>query len=524
MRKLYLLHPFLFALAPAIFLWNYNFSEVFFWEALITLPILIAFGGLVFGAFWLFYRDYNKTAIATSVSLVLALFYQYIFFSPLTFQFMRHRWALLFSATIVAAVAYAVKKTKNDLSILNKILAVVSGAFILLSLVQLAWNSYSNLAHRAPAKFETVAIGAIKEPRDIYYIVLDEYTSPDVLKDVLGFSDDHLVDFLKKKGFYVPKQSRSNYPTTYLSLHSSLNVRYVDEYTGDGAPPRRILTEMTQNHFLKDFLHSYGYRYIHFGAAWTHHFNPYADENINIVYLPQYQEMVWNVSAFAPVAMILSGHGPVGEKLGFLNLDSLDFRLTEWKRIRLQLQELAKIPKRSEGRVFVFAHLLIPHEPYVFDADGNFVTKEEADSRSQKENYLAQVAYISKEVEKLVVQLQKSEPEPIIIIQGDHGHKFPLSNPELLKSEYGLTPEQAAPLITRIFNAYYLPDGGSSLLYDTITPVNSFRIVFNKYFGQKFKLLKDISYTFDTRDSSRLSPIIPGASIMQEPRDVSSIF
>src|SRR3989344_764427 len=187
MRRLYLLHPFLFALAPAIFLWNYNFSEAFLWEALVTLSVLVVFGALSFGAFWFLYRDIHKAAVVSSAFLVFFLFYQYIFFSPLTFQFMRHRWALFLSVVIVAAIAYTVKKARGNLSAFNKILAVVSGVFVSLSLAQLAWNSYVSLTYDAPAKFETVQTGEVSNPRDIYYIILDEYTSPDVLKNVLGF-------------------------------------------------------------------------------------------------------------------------------------------------------------------------------------------------------------------------------------------------------------------------------------------------------------------------------------------------
>lgn len=46
----------------------------------------------------------------------------------------------------------------------------------------------------------------------------------------------------------------------------------------------------------------------------------------------------------------------------------------------------------------------------------------------------------------------------------------------------------------RIFNAYYLPSVGDELLYDSITPVNTFRVIFNSYFDTDFKLLVDRSY------------------------------
>ena len=45
-----------------------------------------------------------------------------------------------------------------------------------------------------------------------------------------------------------------------------------------------------------------------------------------------------------------------------------------------------------------------------------------------------------------------------------------------------------------IFNAYYLPGGGNEKLYPEISPVNTFRIVFNHYFDTNFEILKDESY------------------------------
>jgi hypothetical protein len=45
-----------------------------------------------------------------------------------------------------------------------------------------------------------------------------------------------------------------------------------------------------------------------------------------------------------------------------------------------------------------------------------------------------------------------------------------------------------------ILNAYYLPDFDHEQLYDEITPVNTFRVVFNQYFGTEYGLLRDQGY------------------------------
>jgi hypothetical protein len=45
----------------------------------------------------------------------------------------------------------------------------------------------------------------------------------------------------------------------------------------------------------------------------------------------------------------------------------------------------------------------------------------------------------------------------------------------------------------KILNAYYLP-GHADQLYTSISPVNTFRVVLNSYFGTNFPLLEDVSY------------------------------
>jgi hypothetical protein len=92
--------------------------------------------------------------------------------------------------------------------------------------------------------------------------------------------------------------------------------------------------------------------------------------------------------------------------------------------------------------------------------------------------------------------LSRSRRPPIIILQSDEG---PAEEEKPVRKIMNLGDLDQAVVNLRIrchiLNAYYLPGVDTSrLLYPSFTPVNSFRLIFNLYFGTNFPLLKDDTY------------------------------
>jgi hypothetical protein len=152
---------------------------------------------------------------------------------------------------------------------------------------------------------------------------------------------------------------------------------------------------------------------------------------------------------------------------------------------------------QADGDYYVYAHILAPHVPYVFGPNGEEITLTDPYTlldvhEGQEQNvgrYRDQVHYLNTLVMDTIDQiLAKSDTPPIIILQGDHSSKVyrQLDPPD----------EIQAKLLLPILNACLLP-GKDGLLFPSITPVNTYRIVFNHYFQADLALLEDTSFIFD---------------------------
>ncbi len=118
------------------------------------------------------------------------------------------------------------------------------------------------------------------------------------------------------------------------------------------------------------------------------------------------------------------------------------------------------------------------------------------DSFSDRVNYLKQLQFAStrtlETVEKIV---NRSSNPPVIIIQSDHGSATTLGHPGKWTRP---PPIEGVKERMYILYAYYAPLA-EEYFYDSITPVNTFPILFNTYFGADFELLPDKSYFNDDK-------------------------
>jgi len=140
---------------------------------------------------------------------------------------------------------------------------------------------------------------------------------------------------------------------------------------------------------------------------------------------------------------------------------------------------------------------MLPHPPYTFARDGSFVTDAQDAGRKQALAYAEQLAYLQTRIETLLDRLlARPEAErPIIVLQADEGPYPPRYARNTIGFDWATASTEELEIKFGILNAMYLPGEGSPVPSSTLSSVNTFRLLFDRYFDADLPLLPDRSFT-----------------------------
>jgi hypothetical protein len=475
------INPILFAVFPLLSLFAQNETELelrVLWSPLVVCVIATA---ALYGVFLLIVK--RGTKAGALASLVVVAFFYFGIFSGKLFG-LTGGWflALWLGLSIVGVVALLKSRRALD----NLTLILTAGA-VVLTLPVVAKIAIYQANHPAIAISDPRLWPALRKPAppsgaplpDIYYIVPDDYARPDVLKRYFRYDDGGFIRQLQKRGFVFAKGSRSPYSDSESNIAAPLNLDYLNglpRILGKSSQDVRPVKRLIQDNRAAQLLKPLGYRYIHLDtdevtfAGGNPHISPLAT--------PDSFTNLW-----LQKTVLRQFGGPLGFDDGAANERFRD-------SIRSTFSDLAAVP-HEPGPKFVVFHTLLPHDPYIFGAQGqsvNFPGQSEDDlgSRLGMRYYLKQVKYMNRKLlEATDAILAQSKAPPVIVIQSDEGFQ---ANPE--------TFGEAAMQDIRVkgLSAFYMPGLGRVKVPQDLNTVNSLRFLFNQYFGTHYKLLKNFSY------------------------------
>ncbi|MEX0788436.1 MAG: hypothetical protein WD906_01255 [Anaerolineales bacterium] len=497
------LHPFLVAGYPALALWVHNREQVS--SGVILRPMLVSLGlaaGLlvVWHAIW---KDWDRAAVSTTLQVLLFSTYGhvYLFLKEdllLPADLIRHRYLLpIFALLWLVGVGSLFRRRSVDpaVSVWFTRLAMV---MVALPLGSLAIDAGTHLANPPRnswfAEEASSQLHVPESPPDIYYIILDTYTREDTLLKDYHFDNSTFLRRLEEMGFWVAECARSNYPSTQESLTSSLNMDYLRPLREliqarglGGAAPWFLLRDSR----VRALLESAGYTTIGFdtGYEWSRlrdadlYLGP-EEEAPGIQAIEPFESLLMQTTMLLAVMDAWRQQESSVRQGMFQALESVAFPHAAFVKRQLYILETLPTLARLPGAKFTFAHILIPHVPRVFSPNGEITTDRRyyggpldgaVNSEYDIRGYLNEIEFVNRRLLGIVEQIiSESANPPIVLIQGDTG--------------------RGGVGAFEILSAYYLRGEQRTEWYPGVSPVNSFRIVFNAFFGTQFDLLPDQSY------------------------------
>jgi hypothetical protein len=473
--------PIFLAAVPTLFIAANNPGEAALVDVVATAFVCIAFAAAIYAVVLLALRRRARPEV---VALVALLAIAWVFLVPMVADELSRTWLVLArlrrmrvflplaGAIFAAATVWLLRHNRDrtaearGAAIGTYLLLLISGTQVLVSGVRRAGSAkdggtVSRLA-QAP-----IPLRPARPARDIYLIILDAYSNGPTLRDVHGFSNASFEDSLKSLGFVVP-ETRSNYGHTIYSLASLLNFAHFD--ASEPIPDKGPLHTAIERSRAVRSLRRIGYSYWLFPSRAFR--GTQRSELADSTYVPEGINR-WRVAAArSPLSSEVWNSTSLGllvTRFGYgISIPELDLH---------SLRDVAASSSIARPK-FVFAHIMLTHHPFYFDSACRHTLGLVTAERWRKEAYLNQVQCTNKHLIKAVTVLRRLRPEPIILLQGDHGSAIQRAGARGV----GVTRAEVQEQIGA-FGAYYMPGLTAEAIGDTVTPVNLFRIIFREYFG-----------------------------------------
>jgi len=374
------------------------------------------------------------------------------------------------------------------------------------------WHIRNELSYHYTATTPSQDKSAIKGKPNVYYLLFDRYGNSDTLKNIYDYDNSGLTNYLADEGFYNRPSAYDNYPFTMSSTSSTLAMAYFPEFQkmfgNDGPwqsafPYRSILNKPPAAELFR--ANGYSYNQV---SSWWDFTRAYVDADtaptksfrLNLfnqhIFMSDLQRDIINKSIFSPWLK-------KGLTIGHTTVFKYDRDTNPRENFEAQMSALKNIAVDSAktGPQFTFAHVLAPHDPYIFDAEGNDPDYDGARNDAgldETEKYTNEVTYLNTRIQDLITTIRTKDPGAAIVIQADEG-PYPKEFRFTLKQGHFYNPVNLpVPQMKQKFGvlaSYYMPGVDQSTVEQNITAsVNPFRFVLSHYLGYDLPPLADCHF------------------------------
>lgn len=421
----------------------------------------------------------------------------------------------LLLAVLYGLIGYVLAKYINGTKLLREIQLPKIIVFVIVFLfisqaykaVDRLWQIRQQLSYQHSFAAPTQDKTKIKSKPDVYYLVFDRYGNNETLQNIYGYDNSFLTNFLNEQGLVTREQAYANYPFTMSSISSTMAMQYHTDlgkhFGGDPYQSAFPYRSILNNPPVAQILKQNGYQYNQVSSWWDFtRVGIKADSQPTKSFRFSFFGWHYYMSDLTRDIINKSVLSPWLKKgISFGKTPVVKYDLTRHPRenFEAQITALKSIASKNNNvPQFTFAHVLVPHDPYVFKADGSPTNYDEARNDNgvdETVKYTNQVTYLNTRIKELVSHIRQKSPDAAIIIQADEG-PYPKEFRHALSVEHHYNPKDLQlPQQKQKFSilaSYYMPGVDKETVAKNINAsVNPFRFFLSNYLGYSLDNLPD---------------------------------
>lgn len=378
---------------------------------------------------------------------------------------------LIAVAVLLVVLLVLLHRKKPNMTVPCGLICLMFGAMLLVNGLAAAPTLISAATYQPKTAVRLADQRFSGEQRNVYYMIFDEYGGPVNLDHYFGCDNEEFFTALEDRGFAVSRSSKNTEsPWTVTLVPNMMNLRYV---ASDEMPINSRLMWLEDPTLYQLFWNN-GYQVNLVNQ------NGFLSENgCRVLTKDQSEETIsvylYENSIFCQIPKL---KWVIEEKVlhrgenGYLV--ALDDAVTAMKDCWRAAQN---------GPTLTVCYLIAPHAPFLFDGSGAPTEPADYYEWRKPELYLAKLDYINQQILEAVDNIQKNDPDAVILLQADHGAR----TPGHLVDQFGgpwFDTAVEIPYMENVLNSVYVPGGSVDVEGDTC--INATRKTLDAVFGTDF--------------------------------------
>lgn len=487
---------------PCMFLFSQNAGEA---NASDMLPFFLLFlataaAGLILSG--MLFRDVSRAAFFTCLGMLVV-----INLSMITDMIKGHlpwfqdKMFLALAGLVLLVLLVLFLRKKPNMTSGCAIMALTFGALTLFSLLNAVPKLYLSAAMKKELQQQAmeVDVALTGEKRNVYYLLFDEYGGDENLLTYFDFDNSDFYQELEQRGFSISRSSRNTESCwTDTIVSNLLNLNYV----ADDEMPARNRRDFLKNPLLFQIFRRNGY-----SINLINHRAYLRDRTANELTQGQTED---NISEYLFERSIYCKLPVIKDYIQLWLFKDYRDHYRDPLGNALSVLVNSVYYKQNEPTLTV-SYIQSPHAPFVYNADGSIRDLQTGWNWKDKTLYPGQLQYINTLILEAVDNIQREDPDAVILLLSDHGARVPLHMVE----QFGgprFDAEKETPVMQSMLCCAYIP--GRRLDIEGDTGINMTCKVLNEVFGtdlpivppQEGYVLDDIFNAHPSPEPSKTTP------------------